>query len=51
MANCNPSKLQIAPFKHRQVEAGFSGGEIASDGGVLLLMITPSCAVTCCGRP
>ena len=37
MANCNAEKLQFASLKRRRIEAEFSGGDVSSDGGVLLL--------------
>jgi hypothetical protein len=37
MPDCNATQLEFAPFKRRQVSAEFSGGEVSSDGGVLLL--------------
>jgi hypothetical protein len=32
-----PEKLTFAPLSRRQIEAGFSGGHITSDAGLLLL--------------
>ena len=37
MPDCNATQLEFAPFKRRQVNAAFDGGEVSSDGGVLLL--------------
>ena len=37
MPNCTATQLQFAPFKRRQIAAEFSGGDVSSDGGVLLL--------------
>jgi hypothetical protein len=37
MANCNASRLRFASLKPREIEAEFSGGEVSSDGGVLLV--------------
>lgn len=37
MTNCTPAKLKFPPCHRRRVEAEFSGGEVTSDGGVLLL--------------
>src|SRR6185437_11664023 len=37
MPNCTAEQLQFAPFKRRQIAAEFSGGDVSSDGGVLLL--------------
>jgi len=37
MPDCNATTLHFAPFKRRQIEAEFSGGDVSSDGGVLLL--------------
>jgi hypothetical protein len=37
MAECNPAQLEFATFKSRKVVADFSGGEVSSDGGLLLL--------------
>lgn len=37
MTNCNPNTLQFPPLKRRKIQAEFSGGDITSDGGVLLL--------------
>jgi Transposase DDE domain group 1 len=37
MSDCNAIQLEFAPFKRRQVRAEFSGGDVSSDGGVLLL--------------
>jgi hypothetical protein len=37
MPDCNATQLEFAPFKRRQVNAEFSGGDVSSDGGVLLL--------------
>jgi hypothetical protein len=37
MANCNAEKFEFAPFKRRVVVASFEGGDVSSDGGVLLL--------------
>ena len=34
---CNPEQLQFQGLGRRQVVADFSGGEVASDGGALLL--------------
>ena len=37
MTNCNPKPIRFANCKGRLVEAGFSGGDITSDGGAVLL--------------
>lgn len=37
MANCNAESFEFAPFKRRVVVASFTGGDVSSDGGVLLL--------------
>jgi hypothetical protein len=37
MPNCTEQSIQFPVFKRRQVEADFKGGDISSDGGVLLL--------------
>ncbi|MCP4102939.1 MAG: hypothetical protein GY750_16205 [Lentisphaerae bacterium] len=36
MAVCNGSELEFPGCKNRKVQANFSGGNITSDGGVLL---------------
>lgn len=37
MADCTPKKVEFPPCKNRRVEAEFSGGNVTSDGGALLL--------------
>jgi hypothetical protein len=37
MPDCNATQLEFAPFKRRRISGEFSGGEVSSDGGVLLL--------------
>ena len=37
MTECTQSSFEFEAFKRRRVQAEFSGGEITSDGGVLLL--------------
>lgn len=37
MTNCTPAKIEFPACKTRKVEAAFSGGDITSDGGSLLL--------------
>ena len=37
MTNCTQESFEFPPLKGRQVEANFQGGDITSDGGVLLL--------------
>ncbi|MEJ1372330.1 MAG: IS1380 family transposase [Candidatus Sedimenticola sp. (ex Thyasira tokunagai)] len=37
MTNCNQTVLEFPVLKRRKVQAEFSGGDITSDGGVLLL--------------
>ncbi len=37
MTNCTQLSLEFPPLKRHKVEAEFSGGDITSDGGVLLL--------------
>ena len=37
MADCTAKRIEFAPFKRRCVEASFSGGDISSDGGLLLV--------------
>jgi hypothetical protein len=37
MTDCTVEKVAFAPLKRRAVEAAFEGGEVSSDGGVLLL--------------
>lgn len=37
MTNCTQSRFEFPPLKRRQIEANFEGGDITSDGGVLLL--------------
>ena len=37
MPNCTEQSIQFPVFKRRKIEADFKGGDISSDGGVLLL--------------
>ena len=37
MTNCTTEAIQFPGCKQRRVEAEFSGGNVSSDGGVLLL--------------
>jgi len=37
VTNCTTEKIEFSPLKRRKVEAEFSGGEITSDAGALLL--------------
>jgi hypothetical protein len=37
MTNCIPLTYQFSKVKNRQIEINFTGGDISSDGGVLLL--------------
>lgn len=37
MTNCTQESFKFPPLKRRQVEVNFQGGDITSDGGVLLL--------------
>ena len=37
MTNCTQESFEFPALKRRKVEAEFSGGDITSDGGVLLL--------------
>ena len=37
MPDCNAERIEFAPLRRRAVEAAFEGGDISSDGGVLLL--------------
>lgn len=37
MPDCSAKRIEFEPFGRRRIEASFSGGEISSDGGLLLL--------------
>ena len=37
MPDCNAELFQFPSFDRRKIEAGFSGGDVSSDGGVMLL--------------
>jgi len=37
VTNCTQLPLEFPPLKRHKVEAEFSGGDVTSDGGVLLL--------------
>lgn len=37
MADCTLENIEFPPVKKRQIEANFGGGEVSSNGGVLLL--------------
>jgi hypothetical protein len=37
MADCTSKQIEFEPFKGRRVEAKFDGGEVSSDGGLLLV--------------
>jgi hypothetical protein len=37
VTDCTTTKIEFSSLKRRKVEAEFSGGEITSDGGALLL--------------
>ena len=37
MSDCTSKQLEFEPFKRRRVEANFDGGDVSSDGGLLLL--------------
>jgi hypothetical protein len=37
MTNCNPELFEFPSFDRRKIEGGFTGGEVSSDGGVMLL--------------
>ena len=36
MPNCTQARFDFPPLKRRRIEADFQGGDITSDGGVLL---------------
>lgn len=38
MTDCTPEQLQFPGFKHRKIEASFSGGHVSSDAGGCLLL-------------
>ena len=38
MTNCTPHQLEFPWFKHRKIEASFSGGHVSSDAGGCLLL-------------
>src|SRR5215210_6737323 len=37
MPDCNAELFQFPSFDRRKIEASFSGGEVSSDGGVMVL--------------
>lgn len=37
MPDCTSKRIEFEPFKRRRIEANFDGGDVSSDGGVLLL--------------
>ena len=37
MTDCTSKQIEFEPFKRRRVEANFDGGDVSSDGGLLLL--------------
>lgn len=37
MPDCTSKQIEFEPFKRRRVEVNFDGGDVSSDGGVLLL--------------
>ncbi|HEV2040184.1 MAG TPA: IS1380 family transposase [Casimicrobiaceae bacterium] len=37
MPNCNAARFDFPSFDRRKIEAGFTGGDVSSDGGVMLL--------------
>jgi Transposase DDE domain group 1 len=37
MPDCTSKQIEFEPFRRRRVEANFDGGEVSSDGGLLLL--------------
>jgi Transposase DDE domain group 1 len=37
MSNCNSELFDFPSFDRRKIEGSFSGGEVSSDGGVMLL--------------
>lgn len=37
MPHCNPPELTFPSFDRRKIEASFTGGDVTSDGGILLL--------------
>jgi len=37
MTNCNTKNINFSPCKSKKVEVNFNGGDVTSDGGVLLL--------------
>ena len=37
MANCTGKALEFSPLKRRTLQVDFGGGEVSSDGGLLLL--------------
>jgi hypothetical protein len=37
MTDCTSKRIKFEPFKRRRVEANFDGGDVSSDGGLLLL--------------
>jgi hypothetical protein len=37
MPNCNPELFHFPSFDRRKIEASFSGGDVSSDGGVMVL--------------
>jgi DDE family transposase len=37
MTNCTSKQIEFEPFKRRRIEVNFDGGDVSSDGGVLLI--------------
>lgn len=37
MPNCTAERVLFSKFKRREIDAGFDGGDVSSDGGLLLL--------------
>ncbi len=37
MPNCTASRVPFSKFKRRELEVSFDGGDVSSDGGLLLL--------------
>ncbi len=39
MTNCTEDRIEFPSLKRRKIEAEFSGGDVSSDGDVLLLRL------------
>jgi hypothetical protein len=37
MPDCTSKRIEFERFKRRRIEANFDGGDVSSDGGLLLL--------------